>query len=295
MISMRQAEALGTVNVDFDEYVPLTITWSSSSRMLEAPMYVALQDVNGYLEFKFDPFTGILIEVVLAAARVIQVERDNLSPGNSEDASLMPFLDSGDATCEMRGPLVIRAYADYLYISFGPDPDQWVGSGPVLFGLARKQSFAAICASWTASERASVLAGRLRWRKPLHLDQALIRCAFGTPKAPFTLHDADPSAGRGDDTGRPLWRAIVTTQGRLRLPGLPSSSGARGDAAPGTLRLTKPGTCISRGLLAARAGGTRAGPGPQRFSFTAWTRLTAREPWAAATGGRFRPGARAPL
>jgi hypothetical protein len=161
MIAMRQAETLETVNVDFDEYVPLTITWSSSRGLLEEPKYVGLRDGNGYLEFKFNPLTGMLVEAVLAAASVIQVEQGNLSPGNPEDANLMPFLDPGEATYEMRHPLVIRAYADYLYVSFGPDPDQWVGSGPVLFGLGREQSFAAICASWTASERASVLAGRL--------------------------------------------------------------------------------------------------------------------------------------
>jgi hypothetical protein len=166
MITMRSAEALETVNVDFDEYVPLTITWNRSSGLLDEPRYVELRDGNGYLEFKFDPFTGILVEVVLAAASLIQVVQGSLSPGNSEDVNLMPFLDSGDATREIRHPLVIRAYADCLYISFGPDPDQWVGSGQVLFGLARGQVFAAICARWSASERTSVLAGRLPENPP---------------------------------------------------------------------------------------------------------------------------------
>jgi hypothetical protein len=164
MITMRQVEELESADVDFDEYVPVTITWSSARSVLEAPRYVELRDENGYLEFKFDPFTGILIELVLAAATVIQVEEENLSPGSPEDANLMPFLDSSDTTSGIRHPLVIRAYPDYLYVSFGPDPDQWVGSGQVLFGLAREQGFAAICASWTASERASVLAGRLHVR-----------------------------------------------------------------------------------------------------------------------------------
>lgn len=161
MITMRRVEAFESVDVDFNEYVPLTITWSGASAILEPPRYAELRDENGYLEFKFNPSTGSLIEVVLATASRIQVEHANLSPRISEDVNLMPFLNSGDTICEAEGPLVIKAYLDYLYISFGPDPDQWVGSGPVLFGLVTEHNAAAICARWTSSERESVLTGSL--------------------------------------------------------------------------------------------------------------------------------------
>lgn len=66
---------------------------------------------------------------------------------------------------------------------------------------------------------------------PYTLYQALIRCALATPKAPFTLHDADPVASDRDDTSSPLWRAIVTTQGPLRLPWPTVVEWARADAA----------------------------------------------------------------
>ena len=103
MIGMRQVEAPGSVNVDFNEYVPLTITWSIASQVLEPPRYVEMRGESGYLELKFHPYSGILIEVVLAAASEIQVEQTNLSPGSSKDAKLMPFLDSGDTTRETEG------------------------------------------------------------------------------------------------------------------------------------------------------------------------------------------------
>jgi hypothetical protein len=160
VISLRQVETLESVNVDFNEYVPLTITWSSASEALEPPRYVELRGENGYLELKFHPSSGILIEVVLAAASEIQVEQTNLFPDNSEDANLMPFLDSGDTVCETGGLPVVKAYSDYLCVSFGADPHHWVGSDPVLFGVASKQNLAAVCARWTSSERESVLAGR---------------------------------------------------------------------------------------------------------------------------------------
>ena len=161
MISLRQVEALGSVNVDFNEYVPLTITWSSASGVLEPPRYVEMGGGNGYLELKFHPSSGILIEVVLAAASEIQVEQTNLSPDNSRGANFMPFLDSGDTVRETGESPVVKAYSDYLCVSFGPDPDYWVGSDAVLFGLAGEQSLTAICAGWTSSERESVLTGRL--------------------------------------------------------------------------------------------------------------------------------------
>jgi hypothetical protein len=83
MITMRQIEELQTVSVDFDKYVPLTATWSSASRVLDPPRYLALRDGNGYLEFKFHPSTGIMIEVVIATSTDIKVEQANLSPPNS--------------------------------------------------------------------------------------------------------------------------------------------------------------------------------------------------------------------
>jgi len=160
VIGMRHVEALESVNVEFNDYVPLTITWDSASGVLEPPRYVELQGVHGYLELKFHPSSGILIEVVLASASEIHVEQANLSPDISKDANLMPFLESGDTVGEKGGSPVVKAYSDYLCVSFGSDSDHWVGSDPVLFGLAGDQSLAAICARWTRSERKSVLTGR---------------------------------------------------------------------------------------------------------------------------------------
>jgi hypothetical protein len=160
VISLRQVEAVDSVNVEFDEYVPLTATWLSASEVLEPPRYVELGGGSGYLELKFHPSSGILIEVVLAAAPEVQVEQVRFSPGNFRDATFMPFLDSSDTVMQKRESLVVKAYSDYLCVSFGPDPDQWIGSDPVLFGRAGPGGLVAICARWTSSERESVLAGR---------------------------------------------------------------------------------------------------------------------------------------
>jgi hypothetical protein len=190
VISLRQVGVVESVNVDFSEYVPLTITWSSASQVLAPPRYVELRGGNVYLELKFHPDSGILIEVVLVAAAEIQVEQRNLSPGSSKDTNLMPFLDSGDTIGETGGLPVVKAYPDYLCVSFGPDPDHWVGSDPVLFGLTAEQSLTAICARWTSSERESVLAGHLCEDRPRSGIEGAIRATSALPsglKSPIAM------------------------------------------------------------------------------------------------------------
>lgn len=64
---------------------------------------------------------------------------------------------------------------------------------------------------------------------PYTLYQALIRCAFSTPQAPFTLHDVETDTAPEQSTSD-LWRAIATTQGPLRLPWPTIQQWARADA-----------------------------------------------------------------
>jgi hypothetical protein len=65
---------------------------------------------------------------------------------------------------------------------------------------------------------------------PYTLYQALIRCAFGTPEAPFTLNEVEAGAGPAEVKGA-LWQAITTTKGPLRLPWPTVLQWARADAA----------------------------------------------------------------
>jgi hypothetical protein len=66
---------------------------------------------------------------------------------------------------------------------------------------------------------------------PYTLYQALIRCALGTPEAPFSLTNVDPDAHDTENTSSPLWHAIATTQGPLRLAWPDVVMWAKADAA----------------------------------------------------------------
>ena len=65
---------------------------------------------------------------------------------------------------------------------------------------------------------------------PYTLYQALIRCVFATPQAPFTLNDVDADARNAGDTSSQLWHTIATTQGPLRLPWPTVVNWAKADA-----------------------------------------------------------------
>jgi hypothetical protein len=157
LITMRQLSSPESPDVEFDAYVPLTAAWGNASGLLDPPRYAALRDQNGYLELKFHPATGILVEVVLAAAPGMQVEQENLAPRSMRPDGLMPYLDPGDSFPAPGDGLVIRAHPDYLYVSFGRDPGLWTGADPVIFGVAGNQSLTAIAARWTPDQRESVL------------------------------------------------------------------------------------------------------------------------------------------
>jgi hypothetical protein len=66
---------------------------------------------------------------------------------------------------------------------------------------------------------------------PYTLYQALIRCALGTPEAPYSLTNVDPDAHHTENTSSPLWHAIATTQGPLRLAWPDVVMWAKADAA----------------------------------------------------------------
>jgi hypothetical protein len=158
VITMRQVSSPGPADVEFDGYVPLTATWSTVDGLLDPPRYVELRDENGYFELKFHPQTGILIEAVLAAAPGMQIEQQALAPRNQGPDGPMPYLSPDETFLWTGNRLAIRAYPDYLSVSFGHDPEQWAGPGPVIFGLTKNQGLTAIAAQWSTAERESVLA-----------------------------------------------------------------------------------------------------------------------------------------
>ena len=47
--------------IEYDQFVPVTITWPRYHRLLEPLRIVDIQGSNGYIEFKADTITGELV------------------------------------------------------------------------------------------------------------------------------------------------------------------------------------------------------------------------------------------
>jgi len=60
--------------VEFDAYVPFTVTWGAKHRLLETPIYVMCVAGSTMLEWKFGPGSRRLVEVVLVNAPAVRRE-----------------------------------------------------------------------------------------------------------------------------------------------------------------------------------------------------------------------------
>ena len=160
MIGMRHCEELRSPSIEFDPYVPFTVTWHGIREILDKPIYVVINDGHGCLELKFHPYGRYLIEVVLAAAAGMQVKDEMLSPTPSGVRDLVPLLESGGLGVAEKHSLDIGAYRDYLCVTFEGGPvSRWVGEDPVLLGQASNGSFIGVCVKWSDFERESLLTG----------------------------------------------------------------------------------------------------------------------------------------
>lgn len=87
MFDFCQADDRVDVEVEFDEHVPVTITYPEYRRLLKPPLYVTYSQDNALLDLKFSPFSRRLVEAVLVNAPYVRYEGDS-SPPASDDETL---------------------------------------------------------------------------------------------------------------------------------------------------------------------------------------------------------------
>jgi hypothetical protein len=152
MIELASFAGPGDADVEFDEYVPVTVTWPESLQLLETPLYVRCVEDHRLLELKFSPLTKNLVELVLVN-----------SPGlRRTDAALAAEISDINVNARWAGDdkggsfdrLEVTAFEDCLMMNFSGEPiDAWTGTGPVFFGTVTSGSVGAICVRWTPSDQ----------------------------------------------------------------------------------------------------------------------------------------------
>lgn len=155
MIEPVSVEQVG-VDVEFDEYVPVTVTWPESSQFLAGPVYVRCVEDHRLLELKFSPSTMNLVELVLVNAPGLQRQGVTLSR-DVRDSTTNAHWTGNEKGGELEH-LEVRAYEDCLMMAFSAEPiDAWTGRGPVLFGTIASGLVGAIGVRWTPANQDVVL------------------------------------------------------------------------------------------------------------------------------------------
>jgi hypothetical protein len=140
--------------IDYDQFVPVTITWPRYHRLLEPLRIVDIQGSNGYIEFKADTITGELVEVVVPSAVAIVMSRQ-FGAAYSQGSFCVPVIEqtmSPEDSAENVPRFEI--YDDLLRIVLSGKPERHVkGAGSVAFGIGDANIFASLYLHWTATER----------------------------------------------------------------------------------------------------------------------------------------------
>ncbi len=151
-------DAVEAPAVDFDWYVPVTVTWPKRQRLLEPPVYRQISWHSGLLELKFHPHDNDLVEAVLIFPDQVDIEDHALAPA--------PIDPDPSLICRLRqkrgagGPdfLHVTAHLDYLCVRFSTKVVvTWLGTDPVLFGQSSDGDVVSMCVRWTEEERRLVL------------------------------------------------------------------------------------------------------------------------------------------
>lgn len=156
-IEQRPTEGADVPEVEFDEYIPVTVVWPLAQRILDRPVYARFRSRSDLLELKFDRESGRIIEAVLVNAPEMRVVDAAL--GAVPAASLTTAYWVGETEGEdVVDGLDVVAYDDCLLAKLEPRAViSWHGTAPLLFGADESGRLVALAISWSDSERRLVL------------------------------------------------------------------------------------------------------------------------------------------
>lgn len=145
-------------DVEFDEYVPVTLTWPEAGRLLDAPLYMRFEGSGRLLELKFHPQSRHLVEAVLVNVSGVQRDCSPLDPVSVDAAATACWSERAGTGTGAQDLFAVIAHDDCLVINLANGPStSWVGSRPVLFGLKGASEVVAISVLWDVGTREAFL------------------------------------------------------------------------------------------------------------------------------------------
>ena len=163
MLIDRFASVSRPPEVEYDPYTPMTITWPRYRTVTSQLLTRVFGDNGNYLEFKADPETGELVEVVLISASARIGDHPEPLPFRDDYEPVAPCLDMAAAGSSLSPPteqasLAVTAYPDLLEIRFPLVTEALVGGGPVRFGVGGDGTLTALRVDWNPVERDAFIA-----------------------------------------------------------------------------------------------------------------------------------------
>lgn len=160
MLELCFVDGTEQTEIEFDDYVPATITWAGAHRLLDEPAYVTYRGEAALLELKFHPRSGHLLELVLVRVQVSEVIAGRLEP-ISVDELLAPCWSPAGSSVDVNAAMSVVAYDDFLLIQLAAEaPSMWVRSGQAIFGKGASDAVVAFCIPWDSDSRESFLEAR---------------------------------------------------------------------------------------------------------------------------------------
>lgn len=139
------------VIVEFDEYLPVTITWPDALS-LDPPTYRRYASGGSVLELKFNPLSRRIVEAVLVTASDVRQVAASLAPVSSDKLATVGWAERQTSE-RSKDTLLLAAYQDFLLISLSVEPvAEWIGALPVYFGISQASCAVALCVQWDSSD-----------------------------------------------------------------------------------------------------------------------------------------------
>jgi hypothetical protein len=143
--------------VELDPYTPVTVTWARYGQTLDPPQYARCRQGRNYLELKFHPEAGDLLEAVLVSAADAIVAAGPLGQPADTPGCVVPLIEKGHRGAETPYLRVI-VHDDALDLQIDDAAvERWVGSPRISFGLAGNEALCRIVISWSSEERRDFL------------------------------------------------------------------------------------------------------------------------------------------
>lgn len=158
MLKLHNAAPVIELHVDFDCYVPVTITWDSYYKAAVAPIPVVATGHDVLVEFSQDTEAESITQITLVSAGKADADKLSALPSLYIPGDAV-YLDKYSDENGCSG-LHVTAHSDCIDIRLSDQVvSSWTGSWPVIFGCNRIGEVLHILAAWHEEGRKTVLEG----------------------------------------------------------------------------------------------------------------------------------------